>query len=141
MPDEAPVLPFDGLTLVTRFLSRKNNVYHVRRGDEKLILKVFSSDRSDSEYRVLRDAYNAGIPVPRPVEQNGQAILMQYVEGRTVNDLVDEGAGPEPVLGVASWLAQFHRRFLGENGQVLLKSDAIFKMNNGVCTLSMNPAL
>ncbi len=127
MVDEVSAFPFYGLTLVTRFLSRKNNVYLVRRGDERLILKVFSSDRSDNEYKVLRDAYNAGIPVPRPVEQNGPAILMQYVEGKTVNDLVDEGAGPEPVLGVASWLARFHRRFIGEDGQVLLKSDAIFK--------------
>lgn len=127
MVDEALSFPFEGLTLINRFLSRKNNVYLVRRGDERLILKVFSSDRSDNEYKVLRDAYNANIPVPRPVEQNGQAILMQYVEGRTVNDLVDEGAGPEPVLGVASWLARFHRTFLGEDDRVLLKSDAIFK--------------
>jgi tRNA A-37 threonylcarbamoyl transferase component Bud32 len=76
---------------------------------------------------VLLDAYNAGIPVPRPLELKGRAILMEYVEGSTVNDLVDEGAGPEPVLGVASWLARFHRTFPGEGGEVLLKSDAIFK--------------
>jgi tRNA A-37 threonylcarbamoyl transferase component Bud32 len=125
--DETPALPFGGLTLVTRFVSRKNSVYLVRRNDERLILKVFASDRADNEYRVLRDAYGAGIPVPRPVELKGRAILMEFVEGRTVNDLVDEGAGPGPVLGVASWLARFHRTFLREDDQVLLKSDAIFK--------------
>ncbi|HEY3273767.1 MAG TPA: phosphotransferase [Methanocella sp.] len=121
------MLPFEGLTPVTKFLSRKNSVYLVERGGERFILKIFASDRSDNEYRVLRDAYNAGIPVPRPVERKDRAILMEYVEGRTVNDLIDEGAGPEPVLGVVSWLARFHRTFLDEDGQVLLKSDAIFK--------------
>jgi tRNA A-37 threonylcarbamoyl transferase component Bud32 len=127
MVGEIPELPFEGLTIVTKFLSRKNSVYLVQRGSERFILKVFASDRYDNEYRVLRDAYGAGIPVPRPVDQKGRAILMQYVEGRTVNDLVDEGAGPEPVLGVASWLALFHSTFIDDDGQVLLKSDAIFK--------------
>jgi tRNA A-37 threonylcarbamoyl transferase component Bud32 len=127
MAPETPGSPFDGLELVRKFPSRKNSVYLVRRDGESFILKVFSSDRSDHEYRVLRDAYDAGIPVPRPVEHKGRSILMQYIEGRTVNDLVDEGAGPEPVLGVASWLARFHSQFIRDDGEVLLKSDAIFK--------------
>ncbi len=99
----------------------------MRRNDEHFILKVFSSDRSENEYRALQDAYNAGIPVPRPVARSDRSILMQYVEGRTVNDLVDEGAGAEPVMGVASWLARFHRTFLRSGGEVTIKSDAIFK--------------
>lgn len=127
MTGQDPGLPFDDVTVVNRFLSRKNRVYLVQRDSERFIVKVFSSDRSDNEYRVLRDAYNAGIPVPRPVELKDRAILMEYVGGRTVNDLVDDGAGPEPVLGVASWLARFHRTFAGEGGEVLLKSDAILK--------------
>lgn len=115
------------MALVKKYPSRKNSVYLVRRDEERYILKVFSSDRSGNEYRVLRDAYNAGIPVPRPVELKGRTILMEYVEGRTVNDLVDEGTGTEPVLGVASWLAKFHRAFLRDGGEVQIKSDAIFK--------------
>lgn len=109
-----------------RFPSRKNCVYLVERNEERYILKVFSSDRADNEYRVLADAYGAGIPVPRPIEIKSRTILMEYVDGRTVNDLVDEGAGAAPVLSVASWLARFHRTFL-QDGQVLLKSDAILK--------------
>jgi hypothetical protein len=84
MAGEPLELPFEGLTLVTRFLSRKNSVYLVRRDGERFILKVFASDRADHEYRVLQDAYDAGIPVPRPVKLMGRSILMQYIEGRTI---------------------------------------------------------
>ncbi|HUL62692.1 MAG TPA: phosphotransferase [Methanocella sp.] len=127
MRGDAPEVPFEGVKLISRFSSRKNMVYLVERDGQKLILKVFSSDRGETEYRVLRDAYAAGVPVPRPCERKGRAILMEYVEGRTVSDLVDAGAGPEPVLSVASWLARFHRAFAGDDRTVLLKSDAILK--------------
>lgn len=120
-------IPFEGLTLVKSFPSRKNSVFLVERADEQLILKIFSSDRAENEYRVLRDAHGAGIPVPRPIDMKGRALLMEYVEGSTVNDLVDGGAGPDLVLGVASWLARFHRAFRRSDGSVLLKSDAILK--------------
>jgi tRNA A-37 threonylcarbamoyl transferase component Bud32 len=127
MTDEVPTLPFEGLTIVTKFSSKKNRVYLTERNGERLIAKVFSSDRADNEFRVLQDAYGSGIPVPRPIEKKGRSILMEYIEGKTVNDLLDEGAGSGPVLDVASWLARFHRTFLDSSGGVLLKSDAIFK--------------
>jgi tRNA A-37 threonylcarbamoyl transferase component Bud32 len=127
LTDAVPEIPFDGLTVIKKFASRKNSVYLVEREGRPLVMKIFSSDRYGNEYCILQAAYSAGIPVPRPVEQKGKAILMEYVDGQTVNDLLDSGQRPDLVLGVASWLARFHRAFVTGDGDVLLKSDAIFK--------------
>ncbi|MGA9141307.1 MAG: phosphotransferase [Methanocella sp.] len=127
MIDTAPESPFDGLTFIKKFTSRKNNVYLVEREGKRLVMKMFSSDRYGNEYCILQAAYGAGIAVPRPVDQKGKAILMEFVDGQTVNDLNDISPRPDLILGVASWLAGFHRAFVTGDGDVLLKSDAIFK--------------
>ncbi|OPY30219.1 MAG: putative bifunctional tRNA threonylcarbamoyladenosine biosynthesis protein [Methanocella sp. PtaU1.Bin125] len=127
MTEAAPEVPFDGLTLVKKFASRKNSVYLVERENRPLVMKIFSSDRYKNEYCVLQAAYSAGVPVPRPVDQKGKAILMEYVDGPTVNDLIDREQRTDLVLDVASWLARFHRAFATGEDEVLVKSDAIFK--------------
>jgi tRNA A-37 threonylcarbamoyl transferase component Bud32 len=123
----APEIPFDGVTLIRKFASRKNNVYLVEKDGRPLVMKLFSSDRYSNEYCILQAAHSAGIAVPRPVEQKGKAILMEYVDGPTVNDLIDRDRRMDLVPEVASWLAGFHRAFVTGDNEVLLKSDAIFK--------------
>jgi len=125
--DEVPWHPFGDLTIIRKFPSKKNHVYLVDIGGKRLIMKLFTSDRSANEFKVLGQAYNLGIPVPRPYELRDRAILMEYLVGKTVNELVESENRYDLVLGVASWLARFHRAFMGEDGKVLLKSDAIFK--------------
>lgn len=127
MIDAVPECPFNNLTFIRKFASRKNSVYLVERDGRPLILKIFASDRYKNEYCILQAAHSSGIPVPRPVEQKGNAILMEFIDGPTVNDLVDNGHRTDLVLGVASWLARFHQAFVTGDGDVLLKSDAIFK--------------
>jgi tRNA A-37 threonylcarbamoyl transferase component Bud32 len=67
-----------------------------------------------------------GLPVPAPVEIKPKAILMDHIEGRTINDLLEENYDTELIMEVAEWLAKFHLSFYND-GEVLLKSDAIFK--------------
>lgn len=125
--DGVPWHPFGDLTVIRKFPSKKNRVYLVDADGKRLILKLFTSDRCANEFRVLRQAYDIGIPVPRPVEMRDRAILMEYVVGKTVNEIVETEKRYDLVLGVASWLARFHRALIDEEGKVLLKSDAIFK--------------
>ncbi|HMK47689.1 MAG TPA: protein kinase [Methanocella sp.] len=125
--DEAPIHPFDDLEILRKFPSKKNHVYLVERNGKKMIMKLFTTDRSVNEFSVLRQAFERGIAVPQPIALLDRAILMQYLNGRTINDLMSEGVDNKLVLGVASWLASFHRAFVSDNGNVLIKSDAIFK--------------
>jgi tRNA A-37 threonylcarbamoyl transferase component Bud32 len=120
--------PFgDSLRIVDKFPSRKNNVYLVERDGKYCVMKLYASDRYVNEHRVLSAAYDRGIPVPEPLDMKDHALLMQYIAGPTVNDCEREERYPGLVLGVASWLARFHRAFATDEGEVLLKSDAIFK--------------
>lgn len=126
--DLSPVHPFEeDLVVLRRFPSKKNRVYLVERDGRLLIMKLFQNDRWLNEFQVLGKAYSVGVPVPEPVEMREKGILMEYVNGRTVNDYLEEHGRPDLVMGVASWLAGFHRAFRSDNGTVLLKSDAIFK--------------
>ncbi|WP_424357343.1 phosphotransferase [Methanocella sp. MCL-LM] len=125
--EELPWHPFGDISVIRKFPSKKNHVYLVDVEGKRMILKLFTNDRCANEFRVLSQAYDIGIPVPRPYEMRDRAILMEYVVGKTVNDLVETGHRYDLVLGVASWLARFHRTFIDDDGKVLLKSDAIFK--------------
>lgn len=126
MIEVPPSHPFGKLRFLHKFQSKKNNVYLVERNSRRCILKLYANGRWETEYNTLRSAYGRGIPVPRPVEMRDGAILMEYIEGKTINDLIDNGLVPELILGTASWLAGFHLAFY-DNGTVLIKSDAIFK--------------
>jgi tRNA A-37 threonylcarbamoyl transferase component Bud32 len=119
-------LPFAGLSVVKKFPSRKNAVYLVERGGWRLVLKIYDSDRWKNEAEALVEARKAGIAVPGVVETKEKALLMEFIPGRPVNDYLETGRMREAVLGVADWLASFHKAFRS-GGEVRLKSDAIFK--------------
>lgn len=118
--------PFGGLAIVKQFPSRKNKVCLVDREGWRLVLKVYDNDRCGNEAEVLRAARRAGIAVPEVVETSDHALLMEFIPGRAVNDYLETASMGEKVLGVAEWLATFHKAFRsGDN--VLVRSDAIFK--------------
>ena len=121
-----PVQPFEGLTFKCRFQSRKNDVYLVDRDGMQMVLKLYLNDRYQCEFDALNAAHKAGVPVPRTIDMREKALLMEYVPGLTVNDYLGTVQMDEMVLGVADWLALFHRAFFSD-GVVRLKSDAIFK--------------
>lgn len=121
-----PVQPFDGLTFKRRYQSRKNDVYLVEREEQQMVLKLYRSDRCQCEFETLNAAHRAGVPVPRAIEMCENALLMEHIPGLTVNDYLGTVQMAEMVLGVADWLALFHRAFCSD-GIVRLKSDTTFK--------------
>lgn len=127
MSESEVVHPFGDMQVLSMFQSKKNKVYLVERAGERLVMKLFLNDRCQNEYNTLKTAFDKGLAVPEPVEMRDNALLVKYIEGKTINELMEIDIRPDLVLGVASWLARFHRTFYTDNGQVLLKSDAIFK--------------
>ncbi|AFC98852.1 Mn2+-dependent serine/threonine protein kinase [Methanocella conradii HZ254] len=120
------IMPFEGLTIIKKFPSRKNAVYLVERGGWRLVLKVYGNDRRKNEADVLRSALKAGIRVPEIIEEGESALLMEFIPGRLANDYLETCRIEEIALGVADWLAGFHKAFRSGDS-VLLKSDAILK--------------
>jgi tRNA A-37 threonylcarbamoyl transferase component Bud32 len=124
--DEFPDNPFERLSLIKKFPSKKNSVYLAERDGKQLVLKVYDNDRCAYEYGVLKVCRDEGIAVPEPLELKGNALLMEYVEGGLANDYVNTPGMWDVVLDIASWLASFHCTFrYGERS--LLKSDVNFK--------------
>ena len=64
--------------------------------------------------------------MPEVLEAADNALLLEFIPGRLVNDYLETGRMEEMVLGVSSWLAGFHRAFYLD-GKVRIKSDSIFK--------------
>jgi len=114
------------LTIVRQFPSRKNKVYLVEREGWRLVLKVYENDRCQIEAETLMKARKAGIAVPDVIGVGDRALLLELIPGKSVNDYLGMPGMGEKVLGVAGWLAAFHRAFRS-GGEVLVKSDAIFK--------------
>src|SRR5512146_1619419 len=100
--------PFEGLTIVRQFPSRKNKVYLVEREGWRLVLKVYDNDRCRNEEEALRAAREAGIAVPDIIDASERALLMELIPGRSVNDYLETPGMAEKVLGVAGWLATYH---------------------------------
>jgi len=117
---------FSGIVIIRKFMSRKNAVYLVDRDGLRLVLKIYDSDRWKNEAEALRSARQAGIAVPRVVEVKEKALLMEFVPGKPVNDYLETGRMREAVLGVADWLASYHKAFRSGD-EVRVKSDVIFK--------------
>ena len=79
-------MPFEGLSVIKKFPSRKNSVYLVDRGGWRLVLKIYESDRWKNEAEALADARKMGLAVPGVVEVEEKALLMEFIPGRSVND-------------------------------------------------------
>jgi tRNA A-37 threonylcarbamoyl transferase component Bud32 len=119
-------LPFEGLDIIQKFPSRKNTVYLVERNGRRLVLKLYDNGRRMNEAEALRAARKANIAVPDIVDEADDALLMEFIPGKSVNDHLGTADMEEKVLGVAAWLAEYHRAFRSGD-RVRIKSDAIFK--------------
>lgn len=124
--DEARIAREMGLQLGIRLRSRKNKVYVVSRDATTLILKIYDpkfASNSKAEASVLTKAAEAGLAVPRLVDfREGQALVMEYIYGQNMCDLVNDDIGfsmaeaaatrswspPSIPFELAKWFVDFH---------------------------------
>ena len=106
------------------FRSRKNKVFRISYEGRTLIAKVYPQSGGDSarrEFEVLKKCSDLGLRVPVPIELAGSTIVMSYLEGSNMSELVDPLLDPDELVdsdsvnrlveGLAGWLASFHNAF------------------------------
>lgn len=115
-----------------RLPSRRNVVLHITgthqstRSTLDIVAKWFKQLGIAVEAQVLRDAYSSGVPVPKIIGTTAHVILMQYVSGQNLCDLINSDQDPLYGMMLGQWLATYHQRFQREDNPdiVLLKGDA-----------------
>jgi len=130
--DPIPGIPLHSRVLeVKRLASRKNEVHLLRTSGGNAVLKVFDSDRWERERSTLLLCRSRGILVPESLLAGEGFILMGYLDGPDLRDLINDTLDPAYPRMLAEWLATFHLAFENEEG-ILVRSDA--KLQNFILT-------
>jgi len=129
--------------------SKKNRVFRSSVCGREYFVKVFRDEwkeRARTEFGVLSECREKGIPAPLPVAVFEGAVVMEPLEGRSVAEIFDEmfshSLGPDIsdaqrdlADNLAKWLSSFHVAFDFR----LARGDAILKnfviTPSGVCGL------
>lgn len=114
---------------VRRMASRKNQVHLLRTSGGDVVLKVFNNDRWEREHSTLVLCRSKGVLVPKPLLSGEGYILMEYLEGPDLRDLINDTLDPTYIRALAEWLAAFH---LATEDDSLVRSDA--KLQNFILT-------
>lgn len=108
--------------------SKKNRVYLVESGGQLFVLKLYRAPhhlRASLEHRVLRKTFREGPAVPQPLAfVDKKALLMEYIPGRNLCDLLNRRCLPEYADKLARWFSSFHRCFKRPGGKTLLRGDS-----------------
>lgn len=116
------------LRLLHRFKSRKNRIYLVESEEGRYVLKLYRAPHhlcSGVEYRVLRKAHRKRTAVPQPLAfAGGRALLMEYIPGENLCDLLNRHCLPEYADQLAQWFGSFHQLFEEPGGTTLLRGDS-----------------
>ena len=80
-----------------KFDSKKNNVYLVTADDQvnanEFVVKVFTDEfknNAKTEFATINQLSNLGIPVPKLVEYSDGILLLEYIPGNTVLQIIDK---------------------------------------------------
>jgi tRNA A-37 threonylcarbamoyl transferase component Bud32 len=121
----------------TRLPSRRNEVFHVvgslssDKTVRSLVAKWFRQPGIANEATVLRDAYERGVAVPTLLGATAEVVLMEFVEGSNLCDVLTRHASPRHGQLLGKWLAQYHAAFPRGGDLVLAKGDA--RIRNFIC--------
>jgi tRNA A-37 threonylcarbamoyl transferase component Bud32 len=124
--------------MMRRLSSKKNRVHHIHTVCGDLVIKQFFTGKALKEYHVLEQAERFQLKAPKPYAICRDFIVMEYVKGVNMCDVLNELLETKHVVQLAEWFAAFHNAFEQE-GKTLIKSDAILKnflnTENGVIGL------
>lgn len=120
-----------------RLPSRRNEVFHVtgslssEKTKRSLVAKWFRQPGIANEATVLRDAHGRGVPVPRIIGTTAEVVLMEFIRGPNLCDVLTETPRPRYGRLLGQWLAQYHTAFQRSDELVLAKGDA--RTRNFIC--------
>ena len=112
--------------VLRRFTSKRNQVYLIRiKEDNRIaILKKYSSENLkllDIEYENIIMLRASGILVPEILHKSEDSLIMEYIQGELVVDLVERLEIGDWIDKFALWMTKFHEIKKGEAS--LLKKD------------------
>ncbi|HHW01273.1 MAG TPA: hypothetical protein GXX35_00385 [Thermoanaerobacterales bacterium] len=118
------------MKILEHFPSRRHSVYKVklrlRNNIMPAVLKIFKGEKAASlcqaECENLLKLSDRGIRVPRVLERDEKALLMEYLEGVPVSSLAQSLDMGSWIEETACWLVQLHGEKIGSKS--LLKGDA-----------------
>lgn len=114
--------------LLRRMESRKNRVYLAASEGRRYVLKLYRSPHhlhSALEHQVMQQARGYGIPVPPPLAFiEGKALLMAYIPGGNLCDLLNSRCLQTYADKLAQWYSTFHRCFSRPGGGTLVRGDS-----------------
>jgi tRNA A-37 threonylcarbamoyl transferase component Bud32 len=98
---------------VNRLKSRKNIVLHLRivsREHEPVgvVAKMFVAGLYDTELSVLNNSWKQGLVVPEVIEAQNGVILMSFISGETLVDIINATFDPHLIDLLAQWYYNYH---------------------------------
>ncbi|MFA5523769.1 MAG: hypothetical protein WDA24_05365 [Tissierellales bacterium] len=113
--------------ILERLESKRNQVYkvmlQVNLNSKLAILKKYSPNNLkflDIEYKNIHMLKELGILVPEIIHKDKDSLIMEYVEGELVVDLVERLDNGDWIDKLALWLSELHKNSK-ENGSLLKK--------------------
>ena len=118
---------------VERLRSKKNIVIHLKIQAEKpidVVAKLFVVDKFEIELRILQSSWEKSLAVPEVFRAEKGVILMDFISGNLLVDILNQSFNPDFVDMLAEWYYNYHsahkmikgdprlRNFIHHNGQI-----------------------
>ena len=122
------------LLSIERLKSRKNIVIHLEITDREkttpldVVAKMFVVDRFDLELQILQSSWEKSLLVPEVIEARNGVILMDYISGEPLVDVLNRTFDPSLIDLLAEWYYNYHRAHDMIKGDPRLRN---FICNNG----------
>ena len=118
------------ITTFERLPSRRNDVYKItgtqptKPTPDILIVKLYHQPGIAHETSVLKSAQEHQIPVPHIIGTTSDVLILEYIPGPNLCDLITENPDPNYGQLLASWLAKYHTAFRRNDTHTLIKGDS-----------------
>ncbi|MGC8557795.1 MAG: RIO1 family regulatory kinase/ATPase [Nitrososphaeria archaeon] len=119
--------------IIRKFTSRKNEVFLIKREGKLSVMKKFASYDSAKNEWVFLSALNGRFNAPEPIAIDGNVLIMAYVPGALVHDLLNA----KTLKMLASWMANLHMYGISK-GDCTLRNFIISKQ--GICGIDWEEA-
>ena len=117
------------ITAFERLPSRRNEVYKITGAQPTqptpniIVTKLYHQPGIAHETSVLKTAQENQIPVPKIIGTTSDVLVLEYISGPNLCDLITENPNPNYGQLLASWLAKYHTTFQRNDNQTLIKGD------------------
>ena len=117
------------ITAFERLPSRRNEVYKITGAQPTqptpniIVTKLYHQPGIAHETSVLKTAQENQIPVPKIIGTTSDVLVLEYISGPNLCDLITENPNPNYGQLLASWIAKYHTAFQRNDTQTLIKGD------------------